>query len=269
VIYCTKLSGAVTGLRIAATASAVLSWSFAGVSTAQSPATPEHLSWYGDPSAPNLSGVWVRADATGDDDKAGSAHNSKEGWRPWPPPLKRMFAAIWEKRVTDAVAGKRTDDPVRGCMPPGMPRYMSGTKGPLLIVQTPGRVTLYRDGDPVRRIWIDGRALPKPADVEEFSNGNAIGHYEGVDLVTEVVGIKDEPIDSTGVPHSEKLKIAERFHRVDEKTLSVQITLTDPLAYTQAMTATVTYKASNDPLWEPREFICTPQVDYHPERYVR
>ena len=264
-----RLCGAVSGRRVAAAAAAFLLWTVAAATSAQSPAAAEHLSWYGDPGAPNLSGVWVRAEASDDAGNASSGHKSKEGWRPWPPPLKGTFAETWKKRVTDAAAGKRTDDPVRSCLPPGMPRYITGTQGPLLIVQTPGRVTLYRDGDPVRRIWLDGRALPQAADLEEFSNGNAIGRYQGVDLVTEVVGIKDQPIDSTGIPHSDKLKIVERFHRVDEKTLSVQIALTDPLAYTQALTTTVTYKALNDPLWEPREFICKPEVDYHPEVYVR
>ena len=100
---------------------------------------------------------------------------------------------------------------------------MSGSTSPLLIVQTPGRVTLYRDGAPVRRIWLDGAKNPAKADLEDFSNGNAVGHYEGDTLVTEVVGIKPQPIDSTGVPHSDKLKIMERFHRLDDDTLSVEI----------------------------------------------
>jgi hypothetical protein len=237
--------------------------------SAQSPAPPEHLSWYGDPGAPNLSGVWIREQAKDDVGAPGSGGKSKEGWQPWPPPLKGAFAAVWKKRLADAAAGKRTDDPVRVCLPAGMPRYMTGSNLPLLIIQTPGRVTLYRDGNPVRRIWLDRRVLPKPADLEDFYDGNAIGHYEGVDLVTEIAGIKDEPIDSTGVPHSEKLRITERFHRVDDATLSVRITLTDPLAYSHTLTSVVTYKALSDPLWEPREFICKPEVDYHPEAYVR
>ena len=88
--------------------------------------------------------------------------------------------------------------------------------------------------------------------------------------MTEVIGLRtDYPIDSTGVPHGDKLKIVERFHRVDEQTLKVDITLTDADAYTRPMTATVIYKASNDPLWEPKEFVCTPQTNYHPEAYVR
>lgn len=241
----------------------------AGTASAQAPApaSPERLSWYGDPGAPNLSGVWVRADeASGNSDPASK---SKEGWQPWPPPLKPEFTAVWQKRVTDAKAGARTDDPVRRCLPPGMPRYVSGTNAPLLIIQTPGRVIQYRDGDPVRRIWLDGRPQPRPADLESFSNGNAVGRYEGQDLVTDVIGLKDLPIDSTGVPHSDDLVIAERYHRVDATTLRVDVELTDPTAYAAPMKATVTYKALNDPLWEPKEFICTPGTNYHPEIYVR
>ena len=216
-------------------------------------------SWYGDPAAPDLSGVWQLAPA--------AAASSKEGWLPWPPPLKPPFAAKYEERVT-AGAGKRTDDPVVGCQPPGMPRFITGTNEGLLIIQTPGRVTMYRDGIPVRRIWLDGRPLPMAKDLESFSNGNAVGHYDGGDLVTEVIGIKDQPIDSTGVPHSDALKIIERFHRLDAKTLRVTVTLTDPAAYTRPLVSTVTYTALADPLWEPHEFLCTPKTGYHPDKYV-
>lgn len=253
---------------LAAIAVAILP-ALAGTASAQAPApaSPERLSWYGDPGAPDLSGVWVRADETGGTSDAAS--KSKEGWQPWPPPLKPEFAAIWQKRVADAADGKRTDDPVRACLPPGMPRYISGTNTPLLIIQTPGRVTQYRDGDPVRRIWLDGRSQPKPADLENFSNGTAIGRYEGQALVTNVVGLKDQPIDSTGVPHSDDLVITERYHRLDANTLKVDVELTDPTAYAALMRTTVTYKALNDQSWEPTEFICTPRTNYHPETYVR
>lgn len=253
---------------LAATAAALLPL-HAGTASAQVPAPVSHerLSWYGDPGAPDLSGVWVRADEAGGG--SDTASEGKEGWQPWPPPLTPEFAAAWQRRVADAAAGKRTDDPVRACLPPGMPRYMSGTTTPLLIVQTPGRVTEYRDGDPVRRIWLDGRPQPKPADLESFSNGTAVGRYEGRDLVTNVVGLKDEPIDGTGVPHSDDLVIAERYRRLDANTLKVDIELTDPAAYATPMRTTITYKALNDPLWEPKEFICSPGTNYHPETYVR
>ncbi len=234
----------------------------ASVAQASGQAASERLSWYGDPKAPNLSGVWVRVDTPV------AAGVSKEGWGPWPPPLKDKYADIWRKRVADAAAGTRSDDPVQACLPPGMPRYMTGTKNELLIIQTPGRVMMYKDGSPVRRIWLDGHPFPGAKELESFSNGNARGRYEGQDLVTEIVGVKDQPIDSTGVPHSDDLKISERLHRIDATTLSVTVTLTDPTAYTRPLVSTVTYRTSDNPLWEPREFICTPKTDYHPETYV-
>ena len=112
------------------------------------------------------------------------------------------------------------------------------------------------------------RPLPTAADLESFSNGNAIGRYVGKELVTDVAGIKDQPIDSSGIPHSDDLRIVERFQRIDGRTLKVTVTLTDKTAYTRPMTSMVIYKLLNDPLWEPREFLCTPETNYAPEQYV-
>ncbi len=225
------------------------------------------VSWYGDPSAPDLSGVWVRSDEQTPTGRSGAA--SKEGWAPWPPSLKPSYAKIWNKRVQETASGRRTDDPITSCLPPGMPRFMSGTKGPLLIIQTPGRVTLHRDGWPPRRFYLDGRAQPNAKDLEDFFNGNSVGHYEGATLVVETIGVKDEPIDATGIPHSEKLKIVERLSKVDNQTLKVLIELSDPIAFTKSLKATIMYTALIDPLWEPKDQICTPRSNYHPEVFVK
>jgi hypothetical protein len=232
---------------------------------AETASMQSRLSWNGDPTAPDISGVWVRDAAA----NAVAAGASREGWHPWPAPLKAPFAAIWKQRVTEAAAGNRSDDPVQRCLPPGMPRYMSGTTGPLLIIQSKGRVTFYRDNAPVRRIWMDGRKIPAPDDLEEFSNGNAIGSYEGAELVIRSAGFKDYPIDGTGVPHSDQLTIVERIRRVNAQSLQVEITLTDPKAYQKPLLTTVYYRPHSDPLWEPSESVCVPKTNYHPELYVR
>ncbi len=218
------------------------------------------LNWYGDPGAPDISGVWVR--------DAAATSGSREGWMPWPPPLKGDFAARWQKAVGDAVAGKRTDDPVRACLPPGMPRFMTGATGPLLIVQTPGRVTMSRAGVPVRRIWTDGRPLPSARNMEAFFGGNSVGHYDGGGLVTDVAGLRDQPLDATGVPHSDDLRLTERIRRTGPTTLVVEVTATDPTAFAAPMTTRVTYTALADPTWYPREALCTPDKDYHLDAYV-
>ncbi len=259
----TTRAGLASALLLCGCASSiVLAQSTFGTSAIPAVVPPQKLSWYGDPKAPDISGVWVRVGSEG-------SSASKEGWLPSPPPLKPPFAVIWRKRVADAAAGSRTDDPVRGCMPAGMPRFITGMTPPMLIIQTPGRVMLYRDGMPVRRVWLDGRPLPVPADLENFTNGNAIGRYVGTDLVTDVAGMTDQPIDSSGIPHSDALRIAERFHRVDAQTLKVTVTLTDKKAFTKPMTNTVIYKRHSDPLWEPREFLCTPKTAYGPEQFVQ
>ena len=90
------------------------------------PIPPERLNWNGDPKSPDISGVWIRAESPT------NASGGKEGWLPWPPPLKPAFAKIWRKRVADAAAGTRTDDPIRACLPPGMPRFITGSTTALL-----------------------------------------------------------------------------------------------------------------------------------------
>ena len=235
-----------------------------GVASAAPPApsAPEKLNWHGDATAPDISGVWVRVDS------ATSVKVNKEGWLPWPPPLKPAFAKVWRERLTQQVVGTRKDDPIRACLPAGMPRFDTGMTTPMLIMQTPGRVTLYRDGMPVRRVWLDSHATPAAEDIESFSNGNSMGHYEGADLITKVVGVKDQPIDATGIPHSDDLVIAERFHRIDAATMQIDVTLTDRTAYTRPIKAVVIYKASDNPLWEPKEFLCTPETGYHPDAFI-
>jgi hypothetical protein len=233
--------------------------------TAPAALPPQPLSWYGDPGSPNLSGVWIRTNvATG---QASAA--SKEGWAPWVPPLRGKFAEIWKKRLAEAKAGTRTDDPVTDCLPAGMPRYITGMNGPLLIVQTPGRVVMTREYGPPRRIWLDGRSLPSAEDVEQFFSGNSVGHYDGATMVVDTIGVKDEPIDATGVPHSDQVVIQERYHRVDERTLSVEVLVTDKLALSKPIRTVVTYEAVTDPHWELQELTCVPRTGYHPELFVK
>jgi hypothetical protein len=248
----------------------VASWSDAAL--AQIPlgaAPPQALSWYGDPGAPNLSGVWARADTARDTKGAGADAGSKEGWTPWPPPLLGKFASLWKKRVADAKAGIRTDDPVTACLPAGMPRFITGMKGPLLIVQTPGRVAMTREFGPPRRIWLDGRSLPPADNLEQFYSGNSIGRYEGSTLVVETIGVKDQPIDATGVPHSDKVVVQERYHRIDENTLGVDVLVKDELALVKPLHTSVTYKAITNPHWELQDLTCVPKDGYHPELFVQ
>jgi len=125
------------------------------------------------------------------------------------------------------------NDPILQCDPMGFPRVMF-LNTPFEFVQAPGRVIQFFEHEhEYRTIWTDGRSLPKDADPTWY--GYAIGHWEGDDtLVVESASFRDSTwLGSTGYPHSEDMRITERYRRVDHDTIAYDITVTDPKAYTR------------------------------------
>jgi hypothetical protein len=125
------------------------------------------------------------------------------------------------------------NDPILHCDPMGFPRVMF-IYTPFEFVQVPGRVIQFFEREhEYRSIWTDGRSLPKDADPTWY--GYAIGRWEADDtFVVESAGFRDSTwLGSTGYPHSEDMRVTERYHRVDHDTVLYDITVTDPKAYTQ------------------------------------
>jgi hypothetical protein len=88
-----------------------------------------------------------------------------------------------------------------------------------------------------RTIWTDGRQLPANPDPRWY--GYSVGHWE--DDYTFVVnsnGTDDRTwLDNAGNPHSNDLKVEERWHRVSQKTLELTVTIDDPKMYTRPWVA--------------------------------
>jgi hypothetical protein len=125
------------------------------------------------------------------------------------------------------------NDPILQCDPMGFPRVMF-LNTPFEFVQVAGRVIQFFEHEhEYRSIWTDGRALPTDADPTWY--GYAIGHWETDDtLVVESTGFRDSTwLGSTGYPHSEGMRVTERYHRVDHDTILYDVTISDPKAYTQ------------------------------------
>jgi len=157
---------------------------------------------------------------------------------PWPARLPLTPAAQKFMQGFDATQS----DPVTYCMPFGTPRNMLQTQYPLEILQTPARLTMVVQPNlanaEVRRIWLDGRALPEELEPSWF--GTSRGHWEGATLVIETVGMRTDAIVSeNGLPHSGELKVVERLHIVNDaargRTLVDDLELRDPQAYTQPL----------------------------------
>jgi hypothetical protein len=111
---------------------------------------------------------------------------------------------------------------------------------PIKIVQSP-RVTvvLYEVNNLHRQIFTDGRALPKEFELPAYL-GYSAGHWERDVLVVETAGFNDKTaFDMMGHPHSEALRVTERFHRRDFGHMDVEMTFDDPKMYTKPFTVKV------------------------------
>src|SRR5262245_54654928 len=111
---------------------------------------------------------------------------------------------------------------------------------PIKIVQSP-RLTmvLYELDNLHRQIYTDGRKLPQEFALPAYM-GYSVGHWERDTLVVDTAGFNDKtPLDIMGHPHSEALRIVERFHRRDFGHLDVEMTFGDPEMYTKPFTIKV------------------------------
>jgi hypothetical protein len=151
--------------------------------------------------------------------------------------------ALFLKRVADF----RRDDPVTNCLPGGPSEMLNAT---YRIIQSPAVVgLLYEGAARYRQIYLDGRKLPD--DPNPTWLGYSVGHWEGDTLVVESAGFNDRSwLDRAGHPHSEKLRVTERFRRVDFGHMQFQITFDDPETLTKPLSISlaVNYAADTDML---------------------
>ena len=148
-------------------------------------------------------------------------------------PLRPAAAELMRRRAAES-------NPARVCMDVGGIPLVDLLSEPIKIVQSPRlTVMLYEVGNVHRQIYTDGRALPKEFDLPAFL-GYSAGHWEGDTLVVETAGFNDKTaLDLIGHPHSESLRITERYHRRDFGHLDIETTFDDPVMYTKPFTIKV------------------------------
>jgi hypothetical protein len=119
------------------------------------------------------------------------------------------------------------------CLPPGP---MINFTGPLRIMQTPATVAiLYEVPNNFRQIFMDGRDLPK--DANPTWQGYSVGRWDGDTLVVESIGFNEKSmVGRPGYPHTEALRVTERYHRRDFGHIDLQMTIDDPKAFTRPWT---------------------------------
>ncbi len=159
-----------------------------------------------------------------------------------------------------AVPAALTNDPVDSCEPPGFPRTELFEFRVIELAQTKNQVLfLNQFYDNWRVIWTDGRELPK--DPEPRWNGYSVGKWvDDYTLVVQTAGLDDRTwIDRAGRPHSDQLRVEERFHRVDRDHLELSVTIDDPKMYTKPWLALDKLQFDLKPAdFDIREMICSP-----------
>jgi hypothetical protein len=86
----------------------------------------------------------------------------------------------------------------------------------------------------------------EPANLKRWF-GDSVGHWEGDTLVVETINLRPE-VRFRG--SSEKLRVIERFRRIDAKTILYRATLEDPVAFTAPWTLEYPLNATTGPVYE-------------------
>jgi hypothetical protein len=199
-------------------------------------------------------------------------------WRSNPPPLRPAVVAARAANPADPA-----EVASRWCRPMSFTGSSGGFTEAVEFLFTPGRVTLTNEMGLIRRIYTDGRPLPR--DPVPTNTGTSIGRWEGETLVVETVGINPAaryPGPQAGsVTIGENARISERIFLKDPTTLQFDIetiapdVLTGPdrrtrlysrLPKTMAneVTFCADYDRSIDPTTGRQRFDLTPPADLPP-----
>ena len=188
----------------------------------------------GPPSGP--AGPAPRRDLSGTWD-AGNAGIQPTGHvaAPFTPRGEQMAKANKPGNGSRLVSVNDDNDPLSTMGDPtGFPRIVLYELRPFQIVHTSNQVLiLYMFEKRWRVIWTDGRALPTNPDPRWY--GYSVGRWvDDSTLVVNTVGTDDRTwLDNAGNPHSNGLRVEERYRRVNQRTMELTVTLTDPLVYTK------------------------------------
>ena len=241
-----------------ATAGAVaLTIAFVGAQAAKPPAKAVSTA-----AARDLSGVWMPSHwyhLLGGGDPGNLPRNTLFSF-PAREAIKEREALLTPWGRERLAAWTPENDPDARCLSPGAVRSYQSPY-PIEFLQTTGRVTiLYEYEHLVRRVFTDGRAHPE--DFDPTPMGHSTGRWEGDTLVIDTVGLADTTLlNTTGLPHSERLHLTERIRRIlDGTVLEIEFTIDDPTAYSKPWKATSYFK--RDPAAQIMEYNCDLVVDY-------
>jgi hypothetical protein len=188
---------------------------------------------------PDLSGVWWTGGDVGGRGFLGGGRG-RGGGRGGPAPA--TFTSLYKP---DVAARAKTmdddDDPTLRCVSTAfgtlnVSLFDVGAVGQ--IVATPAFVVMLSETfHGYKIVPTDGRS--HRADVPPSLRGDAVGRWEGDVFVVETKNFTDDTwiwAEGRVSPHSDQLRIVERYRRIDRNTLQIDATVHDPVVLTAPWT---------------------------------
>jgi hypothetical protein len=133
------------------------------------------------------------------------------------------------------------DDPLfLNCKPPGGVRYLQSPFGVQFLEDRERQrlfVLMGSGNHNYRIIYLDGREQRGQVDGDDDNPlyyGRSVARWENDTLIVETTGFNEDFwFTNGGLPHTDELRLTERFSRPDFDTLRYEVTVEDPGAYTR------------------------------------
>ena len=149
------------------------------------------------------------------------------------PKLREVPFQAWSKALYIFRNGNQFEPHTR-CKPSAGPRQFLTPYGvEFLDVPDLKQMFIVDLGGPhtYRTIYMDGRSHPKDLALSYY--GHSTGYWDKDTLVVDTRGFNEAFwFDRSGLPHTDRLHMIERFTRTDSKTIQYEVTIDDPGAYT-------------------------------------
>jgi len=168
-------------------------------------------------------------------DKSGLLKNIADA--PKVAPMQPWALQLYKQRQTRFLQ----DDPeFLSCKPPGGPRQFQQPPG-VQFVEDKERQRIFvlmgSGNNNYRIIYTDGRAqkgLVRGDDDNPLYFGRSVGKWDGDTFVVDTTGFNEDFwFTNGGLPHTDKLRLVEKFTRTDLDTLKYEVTIDDLGAYTR------------------------------------
>jgi hypothetical protein len=188
--------------------------------------------------AKNLEGVWKIAAPT-------AALKPVSGAVPFTAEGRKRFEA--NKKLRAKGAFDDYDIARSRCSAPGVPRLMLTGKR-FKIWQRQGVVTFDFEWNQAIR-QIDLRGVEKEPPLVPDMAGASNGRWEGDTLIAVTTDMSERALLDELIPHTDAIKVTERYRLVDADTLENRITIEDPAYFTKPWDAVITYKRQPEALF--------------------